>query len=93
MKDIIVARGAEPFILDSLGQLKYSMNDRSTDVRTAFYEVLRFWMTNMEIQSLRDVEMHFVSFLLNGLSDENKEISDSCKDFLEEHGKRMKEAL
>ena len=69
------------------------MNDRSTDVRVAFYEVLSHWMTNMEIQSLRAVESHLILFLLNGLSDENKDISNKCKDFLEEHGKRMKEAL
>lgn len=69
------------------------MNDRSQDVRTAFYEVLRHWMTNMELQSLRDVEHHLILFLLNGLSDENSDIAESCKVFLEEHGKRMKEAL
>ena len=32
-------------------------------------------------------------FLLNGISDENEDISKSCREFLEEHGKRMKEAL
>ena len=69
------------------------MNDRSTDVRKTFYEVLRYWMTNMEIQGLRAVESSFIGFLLNGMSDEDKEISVSCRDFLEEHGKRMKEAL
>ena len=69
------------------------MNDRSSDVRNIFYEVLRYWMTNMEISSLRTYESHMVLFLLNGLSDENKEVSEACRLFLEEHGKRMKEAL
>lgn len=50
-------------------------------------------MTNMEISSLRTYESHMVLFLLNGLSDENKEVSEACRKFLEEHGKRMKEAL
>ena len=50
-------------------------------------------MTNMEISSLRTYESHMVLFLLNGLSDENKEVSEACRLFLEEHGKRMKEAL
>lgn len=49
MKDVIVARGAEKFVEDALPQLKFSMNDRSADVRAKFYEVLRHWMTNMEI--------------------------------------------
>lgn len=93
MKDVVVAKGAEPFILESLGQLKYVMNDRSTDVRTTFYDVLFHWMTNMEIQSLRTVEYNFISFLLNGIADNDKDISEKCKAFLEEHGKRMKEAL
>ena len=69
------------------------MNDRSSDVRNIFYEVLQYWMTNMEISSLRAVESHLVLFLLNGLSDENKDVNEKCKSFLEEHGKRMKEAL
>ena len=50
-------------------------------------------MTNMEISSLRTYESHMVLFLLNGLSDENKDVSEACRLFLEEHGKRMKEAL
>lgn len=69
------------------------MNDRSQDVRSIFVQVLRSWMTNMEIQSLRKFEDSFVLFLLNGISDENEDISKSCREFLEEHGKRMKEAL
>lgn len=93
MKDIVVARGAERFIEDALVQLKFSMNDRSADVRAMFYEVLRHWMTHMDIQSLRAVEADFVLFLLNGISDEQAEISCSCREFLEEHGKRMREAL
>jgi len=50
-------------------------------------------MTNMEIQSLRAFEHHFILYLLNGISDDHAEISSSCTDFLEEHGKRMREAL
>jgi hypothetical protein len=69
------------------------MNDRSQDVRSIFFNVLRHWMTNMEIQSLRSFEDSFVLFLLNGISDENVDISKSCREFLEEHGRRMKEAL
>ena len=76
LKDVFVARGAEPFITESLGQLKYSQNDRSSDVRSIFYETLRYWMTNMEISSLRAVESHLILFLLNGLSDENKEVNE-----------------
>jgi hypothetical protein len=69
------------------------MNDRSLDVRRAFYEVLCNWMTKMELSYLRINEKHFLSFLLNGLSDDFKEISDLCLEFLEVHGKRMREAL
>jgi hypothetical protein len=51
------------------------MNDRSADVRAVFYEVLRHWMTFMDIMSLKTVEESFVLFLLNGISDEQAEIS------------------
>ena len=71
LKDVIVARGAEPFLADSVPQLKYSMNDRSQDVRLIFYEVLRHWMKNMELGSLRDHESFLIQFLLNGISDDN----------------------
>jgi gas vesicle protein len=50
-------------------------------------------MKNMEYQSLRDSETHFILFLLNGISDDNKDISNKCQTFLEDHGKRMREAL
>lgn len=71
LKDVIVARGAEPFLADSVPQLKYSMNDRSQDVRLIFYEVLRHWMKNMELVSLREQESHLIQFLLNGIADDN----------------------
>jgi len=32
-------------------------------------------------------------FLLNGLSDDNEQIRQKCETFLEDHGKRMREAL
>lgn len=71
LKDVIVARGAEPFLTDSVPQLKFSMNDRSQDVRLIFYEVLRHWMKNMELSSLRDHESFLIQFLLNGIADEH----------------------
>jgi hypothetical protein len=94
LQDILVCRGAEPFLEEALPQLKYAMNDRSQDVRTTFYQqVMKHWLTNMEIHSLRKYEHHLVLFLLNGLSDEIPEISKSCKGMLEEHGKNMRDAL
>jgi len=71
LTDIMVARGAEPFLTDSVPQLKFSMNDRSQDVRLIFYEVLRHWMKNMELSCLRDHESFLIQFLLNGISDDN----------------------
>ncbi len=50
-------------------------------------------MTNMDIKAIRIFESNFVLYLLNGIADENQEISSSCRNFLEEHGRRMKDAL
>lgn len=47
----------------------------------------------MEINSLRKYESHFVLFLLNGIADDNEDISKHCKEFLEKHGLRMRDAL
>lgn len=69
------------------------MNDRSQDVRAAFYEVLFHWMTKMDIHYLKKYEPYFVQFLLNGISDDKLDISPKCIKFLEEHGVRMKDAL
>lgn len=69
------------------------MNDRSTDVRTRFYSVVRHWMTKMEVKSLRSYEHHFILFLLNGISDDNADIAAQSIEFLEAHGKRMREVL
>lgn len=69
------------------------MNDRSQDVRITFYEVLDHWLNNVEINSMKEFDSHFVMFLLNGVSDENPDISSKCKIMLEEHGRAMKEAL
>lgn len=47
----------------------------------------------MEIQSLKKYEANFLLFMLNGVADDNQDIAQGCVAFLEEHGKRMKEAL
>ena len=69
------------------------MNDRSPDVRSKFYQVLQHWLTNMEINSLRQFEHNFILFLLNGMTDEQADISQHCKELIEEHGRTMKDAL
>lgn len=69
------------------------MNDRQKDVRVTFYEVLSFWLTELELHSLRSFEYHFLLFLLNGVADGEQVVSDKCKLLLEEHGVRMKQAL
>ena len=40
MQDVICAKNAEPFLQESIKVLKQIMNDRSTDVRTTFYQVV-----------------------------------------------------
>ena len=69
------------------------MNDRSQDVRATFYEVLFHWMTQMELHFLRQYEADFIQFLLNGIADDKLDIGPKCTLFLENHGKRMEEAL
>lgn len=60
---------------------------------TFYNQLMRQWLTSMEMHALRKYEHHFVLFLLNGLSDEIPEISNAAKEMLEEHGKNMKDAL
>ena len=94
LQDILVCRGAEGFLEDALPQLKYTINDRSQDVRATVYDqMLRHWLSNMEIHSLRKFENHFVLYLLNGIADEVPEISQHCQEMIEEHGRNMRDAL
>ena len=94
LKDVIISRGAEPFLEDAIVQLKFSMNDRSQDVRYTFYkDVLEHWLTNMDIHSQKEYDATFVLFLLNGITDEYNEIQQKCIVLLEEHGKNMRDAL
>ena len=70
------------------------MNDRSLDVRATFYkEVVRHWISSMELSSLRQYDPTFVLFLLNGATDENPEIAQTCVLLLEDHGRAMRDAL
>ena len=94
LKDVLPCKGAEPFMDGAtIAQLKFSMNDRSQDVRAEFYQVLFHWMTAMDIYWLRAYEEHFVQFLLNGIADDKLDIGPKCIRFLEDHGKRMQAAL
>jgi hypothetical protein len=93
LADVFICKGAEPFLEDALQQLKFSQNDRSQDVRGTFYEVLKVWLTNMEIGYIRAYEHHLVLFMINGISDESKDISKACAAMLELHGTNMKQAL
>jgi hypothetical protein len=93
MQDVLVAKGAEQFVCEILGQLRYTQNDRSQDVRRIFYEVLCSWMVRMDLTSLRKYESNFVQYLLNGVSDECEDIATKARTFLEEHGARMRDAL
>jgi len=53
LKEVAVCKGAEPYMEGNpLHQLKFTMNDRSQDVRAEFYRVLFHWMTKMDIHYL-----------------------------------------
>lgn len=44
LKEVLACKGAEPFFEHNMQQLKFTMNDRSQDVRSQFYQVLFHWM-------------------------------------------------
>jgi len=94
LKEVLACKGAEPYLQgQTMAQLRFTMNDRSQDVRAQFYDVLFHWMQKIEIHYLKMYEADFVQFLLNGIAEENLDISPRCIKFLEEHGTRMKDAL
>ena len=69
LKDVLACKGAEPFFEHNMQQLKFTMNDRSQDVRAQFYQVLFHWMQQVELSYLKMYESSFVQMLLNGISD------------------------
>lgn len=94
LRDVLCCKGAEVYMGEGpIVQLKFTMNDRSQDVRLEFYNVVFHWMKEMDIHYLKQFEADMAQFLLNGISDDKLDIGPTCIDFLEEHGKRMKEAM
>ena len=47
----------------------------------------------MEFKFLKKYEPDFTLFLLNGIADDKLDIGPQCIQFLEEHGKRMQDAI
>jgi hypothetical protein len=45
----------------------------------------------MEVYSMKQNYHYFVLFLLNGISDDSKDISVKCQILLEDHGNKMRE--
>ena len=61
LRDVLCCKGAECFMGEGpIQQLKFSMNDRSQDVRLEFYNVLFHWMKNMDIHYLKQYEADLV---------------------------------
>ena len=50
-------------------------------------------MQVVEIQYLKTYEPLFLAFLLNGIAEKELGVGPKCIKFIEEHGKRMREAL
>lgn len=93
LQDVLVARNAELYLQDCMKALRFIMNDRSADVRRTFYEVCEHWLTKMDINAIKVFEGDFVLCLLNGVADEQEDIGLLAKQLLDDHGKRMKDAL
>ena len=61
LRDVLAAKGAEPFFEgNTMAQLRFSLNDRSQDVRATFYEVLFHWMTKIDLHYLKVYEPFFI---------------------------------
>ena len=79
LKDVCVCKGAETHTDLCLRQLIFNANDRTLDVRKVLYfDVLPHWLTEMELTCLRVFEKDFLQLLLNGMADEQSEISQKC---------------
>ena len=50
-------------------------------------------MQVVEINYLKSYEPHFIQFLLNGMAEKELGCGPKCIKFIEDHGKRMREAL
>ena len=93
LKQVIIAKNAEPFLEDALAQLKLTANDRSPDVKKTLYDMVEFWFTNLETASLITFEKDLLLLMINGVADEKEETSQSCIAVIETHGKNMREYL
>ena len=69
LKDVIVARNAEEYLEEAIPELKMTANDRSQDVRMMVITVVEYWLTNMDINSLKKFEKDLMLLLLNGVAE------------------------
>jgi len=78
--------GSGKFFEDCLIFFKKMTNDKNIDVRKSFYQVTYNIILNFNVVLLNKFEHHLVIFLLNGISDENSDVSCISKEFLEKAG-------
>jgi hypothetical protein len=82
----LITEGSGKFFEDALVPLRKVTNDKNSDVRKTLYQMTFNLISNFNILFLNKFEHHLVIFLLNGLSDENQDISVVSKDLLEKAG-------
>lgn len=90
MVEVLITENAGKFFEEAVPSFKIISNDKNYDVRKAFYSTMFILLKSLNILFLRKFEHLIVIFIMNGLSDEKSDISQSCFDYLEQAGEYRK---
>jgi hypothetical protein len=73
-----------------LPAIKIVVNDKNLEVRRSTYEIVANLLNGLSLGFLKDYESDLVQLLLNGLSDENEDVVNTCLQLISNVGQNIK---
>jgi hypothetical protein len=86
----LLTREAGKHLRELIFRFKNAINDKTSDVRKASYQVIARLLNGFSPSLLKEYESELVQMLLNGLGDDNEDVRNLCEELLENVGENMK---
>jgi len=88
--ELLLTREAGKHLRELIFRFKNAINDKTSDVRKASYQVIARLLNGFSPSLLKEYESELVQMLLNGLGDDNEDVRNLCEELLENVGENMK---
>lgn len=90
MGELLLTREAGKHLRELIFRFKNAINDKTSEVRKASYQVVARLLNGFSPSLLKEYESELVQMLLNGLNDENEDVRTLCEGLLENVGENIK---